>query len=32
MMLTDEKSLCKRNQKIIVSRDKGNKREHRTIN
>ena len=32
MMLTDEKSLCKRHQKIIVSRDKGNKREHRTIN
>ena len=32
MLLTDEKSLCKKNQKIIVSRDKGTKREHRAIN
>ena len=32
MLLTDDKSKCGEYQKIIVSRDTGNKREHRAIN
>lgn len=32
MILTPENSLCKVNQAIVVSRDRGNPREHRAIN
>lgn len=32
MLLTPENSLCEKNQAIIVSRDKGNQREHRATN
>lgn len=32
MILTPEKSLCEKNQAIVVSRDKGNQRQHRGIN
>ena len=32
MLLNPEKSLCEKNQAIVVSRDKGNSREHRAIN
>ena len=32
MLLTPEKSLCEKNQSIVVSRDKGAQREHRAIN
>lgn len=32
MLLTQEKSRCKKNQSIVVSKDKGNAREHRAIN
>ena len=32
MLLTAEKSECEKNQKIIVSRDKGSSCQHRAIN
>lgn len=32
MLLTNDKSKCQEYQKIIVSKDTGNKREHRAIN
>lgn len=32
MLLPQEKSLCKNDQKIIVSKDKGSSRRHRAIN
>lgn len=32
MLLTPEKSLCEKNQAIVVSRDKGTRREHRAAN
>ena len=32
MLLTRENSLCEKNQKIVVSRDRGNTREHRALN
>lgn len=32
MLLTREGSLCEKNQKIVVSRDHGNVREHRALN
>lgn len=32
MLLPQEKSLCKHDQKIIVSKDKGSSRRHRAIN
>lgn len=32
MFLTPEKSLCERNQAIVVSKDSGNQRKHRAIN
>ena len=32
MLLTPEKSLCEKNQATVVSRDKGNQREHRASN
>ena len=32
MLLTPEKSMCERNQAIVVSRDQGNQREHRATN
>lgn len=32
MLLTPEKSKCERNQAIVVSQDKGTRREHRATN
>ena len=32
MCFTEERSLCEKNQKIIVSKDNGESREHRAIN
>ena len=32
MLLTAEKSECEKNQKIIVSRDRGSSCQHRAIN
>lgn len=32
MLLSPEKSICERNQKIIVSRDRGSRVEHRATN
>ena len=32
MLLTPEKSLCEKNQAIVVSRDRGTQREHRAEN
>ena len=32
MFLTPENSLCEKNQAVVVSKDKGNKREHRATN
>lgn len=32
MLLTPEKSLCEKNQAIVVSKDRGNQREHRATN
>lgn len=32
MLLTLEKSLCEKNQATVVSRDKGNQRQHRATN
>lgn len=32
MLLTLEKSLCEKNQAIVVSRDRGNSRQHRATN
>lgn len=32
MLLTKERSLCEKNQSIVVSKDRGNPREHRAIN
>ena len=32
MLLTPEKSKCDKNQQTVVSRDKGNQREHRATN
>lgn len=32
MLLTEEKSMCKKNQSIIVSRDSGSPCQHRGLN
>ena len=32
MLLAPERSLCEKNQAIVVSTDKGNSRKHRAIN
>lgn len=32
MLLTPDKNRCEKNQAIVVSKDKGNSREHRAIN
>ena len=32
MLLTPKKSKCERNQAIVVSQDKGTRREHRATN
>lgn len=32
MLFTPEKSLCEKNQAIVVSKDRGTQREHRAIN
>lgn len=32
MLLTEERSLCEKNQSIVVSRDRGTAREHRAVN